>query len=349
MKYNQPFGISDPEAAYVNGNPSTGVMGSIPPAASVEYDQREIIAVIKYAFDKGLIDFNNVPCAAPTNADLTQLLKAIFGMARQNKLQASMVIYINSFTGDDVLADGTVNKPYRTHMAAIAMAQSTLDLNLKHTITFHSTGNFTNSGLPFGHPIVYLAGLFAGQNGAASIIFNNNAATFTGNNCACFYINQGAQIVMYGGTYSATTDGVTSNTGIAIEVGGQAIVMGNGWTFGACGNAHFWIGGDLWLSGGGYTVTAGAPNHLVLSPGANFSTSNGPINIALQNNPAFGRWVSNYGGAYGISATITGTATGQKYIISGYGVISTNGAGVNFLPGNTAGYIYPNTGNGEYT
>ena len=46
MKYNQPFGISDPNAAYINGNPTTGTMGSIPPAASVEFDQREIVALI---------------------------------------------------------------------------------------------------------------------------------------------------------------------------------------------------------------------------------------------------------------------------------------------------------------
>ena len=37
MQYNQPYGISDPNAAYINGNPTTGTMGSIPPAASIEY------------------------------------------------------------------------------------------------------------------------------------------------------------------------------------------------------------------------------------------------------------------------------------------------------------------------
>ena len=65
MKYNQPYGVTDPDAPYINGNPSTGTMGSIPPAASIEYPQREIVEMIK---DGG---FN------PDNGDLKQLSKAI--------------------------------------------------------------------------------------------------------------------------------------------------------------------------------------------------------------------------------------------------------------------------------
>jgi len=66
MKYNQPYGVSDPNAAYVNGNPSTGTMGSIPPAESIEYPQREIVNLI-----------SDVSIATPENTDLRQLGKAI--------------------------------------------------------------------------------------------------------------------------------------------------------------------------------------------------------------------------------------------------------------------------------
>jgi hypothetical protein len=69
VKYNQPYGVSDPNAPYVNGNPSTGTMGSIPPAASIEYPQREIVNLIA---DAGL--------AAPDNADLHQLAKSVQSM-----------------------------------------------------------------------------------------------------------------------------------------------------------------------------------------------------------------------------------------------------------------------------
>ncbi|RXG91600.1 hypothetical protein [Bradyrhizobium zhanjiangense] len=66
MQYNQPYGVSDPNAPYINGNPATGQAGSIPPAASIEYPQREIVNLI-----------TDVNIAAPANSDLHQMAKAI--------------------------------------------------------------------------------------------------------------------------------------------------------------------------------------------------------------------------------------------------------------------------------
>jgi hypothetical protein len=66
MKYNQPYGVSDPNAVYINGDPSVGQAGSIPPAASIEYPQREIVNLI-----------TDVNIAPPDNSDLHQLGKAI--------------------------------------------------------------------------------------------------------------------------------------------------------------------------------------------------------------------------------------------------------------------------------
>ena len=67
MKYEAPYGVSDPNASYINGNPSTGTMGSIPPAASIENPQREIVNFIT--------DSGNTP----TDADLHQLSKSVQG------------------------------------------------------------------------------------------------------------------------------------------------------------------------------------------------------------------------------------------------------------------------------
>jgi hypothetical protein len=66
MLYNQPYGISDPNAPYINGDPSVGQAGSIPPAASIEYPQREIVNLIT--------DSN---CFAPANTDLHQLGRSL--------------------------------------------------------------------------------------------------------------------------------------------------------------------------------------------------------------------------------------------------------------------------------
>jgi hypothetical protein len=70
LKYNQPFDQPlNPNAAFVDGNPSSGTQGSIPPAASIEYPQREIVGVVA---GSGF---------TPTNADLAQLAKAIRSQA----------------------------------------------------------------------------------------------------------------------------------------------------------------------------------------------------------------------------------------------------------------------------
>lgn len=65
MKYQAPYGVSNPDAPYINGDPTIGRQGSIPPAAAFEYPMREIVAVI----DKSKMN--------PTDADLMQMAKAI--------------------------------------------------------------------------------------------------------------------------------------------------------------------------------------------------------------------------------------------------------------------------------
>src|SRR5262245_42903109 len=70
MQYNQPYGkppeVTWGDTPYINGDPSVGRMGSIPPAASIEYPQRELVNFFK---DTGLL--------TPSNADLHQLSKGI--------------------------------------------------------------------------------------------------------------------------------------------------------------------------------------------------------------------------------------------------------------------------------
>lgn len=67
MEYAQPYGVTDPDAAYINGNPATGTMGSIPPAAAMEHPQREIV------------NFLNDSQWTPDRNDLRQLSKSIQG------------------------------------------------------------------------------------------------------------------------------------------------------------------------------------------------------------------------------------------------------------------------------
>lgn len=65
MLYNAPFGATDTNASYVNGNPAAGIRGSIPPAAAIEQGQRE---VVNFIADSGL---------TPSGTDLHQLGKSV--------------------------------------------------------------------------------------------------------------------------------------------------------------------------------------------------------------------------------------------------------------------------------
>jgi hypothetical protein len=80
MMYNQPWDQpTNPNAPYIDGNPAAGIQGSIVPAYSIEYDQREIVEVINRAHLRGYHDYSGAACAAPSNSDLQQLRKALEG------------------------------------------------------------------------------------------------------------------------------------------------------------------------------------------------------------------------------------------------------------------------------
>lgn len=83
MKYVQPYGITDPEAPYINGDPSRAIQGSIPPAAVFENPQREIVAVIESG---GII---------PADNDLTQMLRSI----RSQRMNYALAL--NTTTGEE--------------------------------------------------------------------------------------------------------------------------------------------------------------------------------------------------------------------------------------------------------
>ena len=65
MKYQPPYGVSDADAPYVNGDPSIARRGSILPAAAAEFPQREIVNFIENSDQ------------IPSDGDLEQLTRGI--------------------------------------------------------------------------------------------------------------------------------------------------------------------------------------------------------------------------------------------------------------------------------
>jgi hypothetical protein len=99
LKYNAPYGVADPNAPYQNGNPATGTAGSIPPAAAIEYPQREIVNLITNA---GI---------TPDNADLNQLARAIQG--------GKLIYAVDSGTANNYVV--ALNPPLLSYFDGLSM------------------------------------------------------------------------------------------------------------------------------------------------------------------------------------------------------------------------------------
>lgn len=83
MKYQAPYGVSDPNAGYINGNPPAGIEGSIPPAAAFEEPMREIVAVIS---NSGI---------TPDDGDLAQMAKGIRSQYMNYAVDTGSVDYVS--------------------------------------------------------------------------------------------------------------------------------------------------------------------------------------------------------------------------------------------------------------
>jgi hypothetical protein len=116
MDYQPPFGTAA-GTAYTNGNPATGTQGSIPPAAAIEYPQREIVnALTKSGY-------------TPSNSDLFQLTRGV----RSQKLN-----YVGNY-------GGTANALTATLDPAPANAADLVGVPIRGVIAAPNTGAVTFS------------------------------------------------------------------------------------------------------------------------------------------------------------------------------------------------------------
>jgi hypothetical protein len=158
MKYQPPwntqFGrpVDDPDASYINANPSAGIEGSVPPAESIEYPQREIVAATQLAGFQ------------PSDDDLEQLTRGI----RQG----------TSYATATVIGGGDPNALYLNLIPKLDAYRPGLCLRVK--IPVENTGpvgiNIDNLGLK---SIVRASGAVMGAadlraNMVADIVYDGN-------------------------------------------------------------------------------------------------------------------------------------------------------------------------------
>lgn len=351
MRYNQPYGLPDEvvpfDHPYVNGDPSIARQGSIPPAESIEYPQREIIKVIQWAYDHGYVDQDGNPCLQPTNVYLDQLLKALFGIINAKNLRGPTTVYVNGSTGSDTLYDGsqpTVDGskgPFATiDRALVEMAKYNL-AGFNYFIRV-ADGLYTKNG-----PIILPL-----PNGSGSVHLIGNDVTPTN----CVLLNSGSGSVLRelaGGNYVVSGFSL-SNTAVAagdsnslIDTQAGSMTVGN-INCGASVGSHLtgWINGYMFILGPNISISGGCPSgshilaleggraltHVLATPVVNVTVT-APITVA-----SFARSEQlSYCRPIYLSLSGAANVTGSKYAVSANAVMNTQGRGVSYLPGTVAG------------
>jgi hypothetical protein len=349
MLYNQPLDQkTNLNAPYIDGDPSAGIQGSIVPAASLEYDQREIVAVIQYAANLGLIDFNNVVCANPTNSDLTQLLKAIFGMTNARYLTAPKTYYVDTHTGNDAFNGLTPTTAFKTLQRA---ANQAAVYNLNGFSVTINVADGTYGKVALG-PV----------NGTGTIAFVGN--TGIPGNCI-IHANTGPAVYCNGGVYTMngfryeSDAGLPSGIGTILQPGagiwsvpGGNVVLYGANEFGACVDGHLFAQNGSLAYSGTIRIAGNTANHVISLANSWMYTFGSPAfpTLIIPASVNIGCYANV--GAGGVNtiryASMTGNANvvGQKFNASSNGILDTGGQSQSWLPGTTAGTI--STG-GQYT
>lgn len=274
--------------------------------------------------------------ATPSSANLRSLLTdedgtgpALFGGSSyiREKLTADRTYYVrtdgsDSNTGLADNAGGAKLTISAALTAAAALDCSTYDLTVQVR-----DGTFTGA---FSLPLMIGSGTF----------------TLLGNTTTpanCIISKTGSDAIPATDCGSWTVRGFklqTTTSGHGIAANGRTTIRFNTIDFGTVAGAHHFyaVFGANVLITGNYSITgASAYAHMTAAFGGyiqNYSTT-----VTLTGTPAFS--IFAYSAAKGAidsgSVTFSGSATGQRYLAEKGGSIETNGGGINYFPGNSAG------------
>lgn len=326
---SNPTAVAIRPTAAAPGTPGWATSGSpgVTPATVIDPDcfnslQAEILSVLSAA---GI---------TPDPTVDTQILQAIQKLGRI-RLAGNTTFYVSP-SGSDSNNGLTSGTPWLTLQHAYNALQATYDLN-----GFTATVQLANGTYTSG---VVASGGVVGASGAASVVFNGNVGSPTSVSvavssagAACYSAGAGAAFTIQNQQLSSTGSG--SSNAVAVSPGG-VVNVGTGTVFAACTYAHLFcvLQGSLNITGN-YSITGGAQAHYSSSGALQVG---GGVTITLVGTPAFSSafcLTTTLGLVFfsATNATFTGSATGVRYVVSGNAVVSTNGAGSTYLPGNSAG------------
>lgn len=198
----------------------------------------------------------------------------------------------------------------------------------------------------FDITITVAAGTYTGANtfrsiiGSGKIIIAGGAADLTSTivsttSADCFSNLSG----FYGNYQLQYLKLQTTTSGIGINTAGAGIVSFNNLNFGSCVTGHIQAGiGCLIKATGNYTISGGSQYHIsALDGGAVWTPS---LTLTFSGSNTFSYCFvtpGRCGTVLATSMTFSGSFTGQRYIATLNGVISTGTGNTSYFPGTVAG------------
>ncbi|HEY2242739.1 MAG TPA: hypothetical protein VGH47_00775 [Xanthobacteraceae bacterium] len=321
MKYEQPYGITDPNAPYINGNPAAGIQGSIPPAAAFEFPMRELVALIAAGGQ------------TPSDSDLQQLLRSVRGQLINYCVDQGTLA--NNYTAafNPPLIAYTNGMPFRLRVANTNTGISSFDAGPgRHPVKRYGGADPAAGDIPAGSiaelvwntdhfELMNFAGVSTGGGGPPPVVVPG-------------LVN--VQVFMISATYTPTTGAQ------------KALVFVTGGGAGGAVNCAPSPGGGAGATAIALVPLSGVPS-VVVTIGAGGAPQ--PSNNTLNGNPGSPSSFGTYGIAGGgLGGTITqvqggrgGTASAGLLLIAGgdgFSVGAISGAGgASFWGGGSAGMI----------
>ena len=322
MKYQNPYGTTGTNIPYINGNPATGVEGSIPPAAAIQYPMTEIVNVITNA---GL---------TPSDSDLQQLWEAILAMIAGYAVRKvpATTFYVNGSTGNDTNNGLTPSTAFATIAGAesyIAQFQSFVPVTINvaagtYTIASNNAAFYIVNSLISSWNIV-------GAGSGTTII------DATATNSAGFQT--------YGDQVKVSNFTVLSNKPFSSQSGGRLILsniavasMTTGDAFAASNGGLILLSGPIALAGTAASDFSAELGGTIMIGWADRSTP-AAVDITFASHTVTQTAFAGMSGTillYPSVVTWHGTPTGHAYNCQTAGGIQANG---NTIPGSLSGNV----------
>jgi hypothetical protein len=272
--------------------------------------------------------------------DLMLLLKAL-NKRQKAKLTSDLTLFVNVLAGSDITGDGSNAKPFRTVQVAINYCYNSIDaagnsviIQLQVAATYDPF--LTNRN--FGGNIFVQGDILNPRN---YIVKNTNGPAVAATGASVLFL-RGLSIEAAGSNTPYSPSGV----GVVVQAG--AVVLYENIAFGVCSSMHIWtvLGGQFYpyMRTGptqipAYSIYGASPAHFYSSNGGSITVVNAAITLtstfAFSNAFAVAE-STGFIQAWG-STTITGTATGTRYIVASNGVINATAKGITLFPGSIAG------------